>query len=167
LPIVIERLDFSHKKNELREKSNGYAHMLSAFAYRKFYDLIYSRVSREGVEIIEINPAFTSVIGAVKFKSGYGLSTHAAAAVTIARRGLFFKETIRTRSKSIEAAISGGNKTKSNQALIVPVRMRSKHLWSSWRVVAQKLRGLKQQLYLERIVSVSKGHSLRVPSVVP
>jgi IS605 OrfB family transposase len=61
LPIVIERLDFSHKKDELREKSKGYARMLSAFAYCKFYDLIYSRASREGVEIIEINPAFTSM----------------------------------------------------------------------------------------------------------
>jgi hypothetical protein len=124
--------------------------MLSTFAYRKFYDLIYSKASREGVEIIEINPAFTSVIGTVKFKSGYGLSTHAAAAVAIARRGLFFKETTRTRSKPIEAATSGGNKTKPNQALSVPARIRSKHLWSSWRVVARLLRSLRQQLYLER-----------------
>jgi IS605 OrfB family transposase len=151
LPIVIERLDFTQKKNELREKSNGYARMLSAFAYRKFYDLIYARASREGVEIIEVNPAFTSVIGTVKFKSGYGLSSHAAAAVAIARRGLFFKEATRTRAKPVEAANSGvDNKTKPNQALSVPVRIRHKHLWSSWRVIAHLLRGLKHQLYLER-----------------
>jgi hypothetical protein len=124
--------------------------MLSAFAYRKFYDLLYSRASREGVEIIEVNPAFTSIIGTVKFKSGYGLSTHAAAAVAIARRGLFFGEATCTRSKPLGDTTGSGNKTKSNKALSVPVRIRSKHLWSSWRVVVHLLRGLKQQLYLER-----------------
>jgi hypothetical protein len=76
--------------------------------------------------------------------------------VAIARRGLFFKETLCTRSKSMEAATSDGNKTKSNQALSVPIRMRSKHLWSSWLVVAQKLRSLKQQLYLERSKRVKR-----------
>lgn len=91
LSIVIERLDLTQKKNELREKSNTYVRMLSAFAYKKFHDLIHSRASRESVEIIEVNPAFTSVIGTVKFKLGYGLSTHAAAAVAIARRTLGFR----------------------------------------------------------------------------
>jgi len=39
---------------------------------------------REGVKVITVNPAFTSLIGRVKFGEGYGLSPHAAA-VAIAR----------------------------------------------------------------------------------
>jgi IS605 OrfB family transposase len=144
LPIVIEKLDFTQKKNELKEKSNRYARMLSAFAYRKFYELIHSRASRFGIEVIEVNPAFTSVIGLVKFKTGYGLSTHAAAAVAIARRALRFGEVTRTRSKRLNPAATG-NETKF--ALIVPVRIRFKHVWSQWRVVAQRLRALKTRLW--------------------
>ncbi len=84
-PLVVEELDFRKKKAALRERSPRYARMLSAFAYRKFFQLLFSRAAREGVEVIGVNPAFTSVIGEVKFASGYGLSSHCAAAVAIAR----------------------------------------------------------------------------------
>jgi hypothetical protein len=67
---------------------------------------------RLGAIGLDLNPAFTSVIGTVKSKSSYGLSTHTAAAVAIARRGLFFKETTRTRSKPIEAAKTRPSQTK-------------------------------------------------------
>jgi IS605 OrfB family transposase len=141
VPVVIERLDFTNKKNELREKSNRYARMLSAFAYQKFYELIHSRASRCGVEVTLVNPAFTSVIGTVKFKSGYGLSTHQAAALTIARRANGFGETLSTRGKPITAT-GTGSKT-ANNALLLPVRNRVKHVWSQWRVVSQRLRALR------------------------
>ena len=89
-PLVLEELDFRKKKAALREKSPRYARMLSAFAYRKFFQLLFPRAARDGVEVIGeggkpgVNPAFTSVIGEVKFASGYGLSSHCAAAVAIA-----------------------------------------------------------------------------------
>ena len=112
-PIVIEKLDFRGKKAGLREESPRYARMLSAFAYRQFHALLHSRAARNGVEVVEINPAYTSVIGEVKFASGYGLSGHAAAAVAIARRGLRFGERLRSRS-----------------AFPLPARNRGKHVWS-------------------------------------
>jgi IS605 OrfB family transposase len=141
VPVVIERLDFTHKKNELREKSNRYAHMLSSFAYKKFYELIHARASRCGVEVIEVNPAFTSVIGTVKFKSGYGLSTHQAAALAIGRRANGFGETLRSRAKPLDKVKVASNPT--NNALSLPVRNRAKHVWSDWRKVAQRLRPLR------------------------
>lgn len=143
VPVVIGRLDFTHKKNELREKSNRYARMLSSFAYKKFYELIHSRASREGVEVIEVNPAFTSVIGTIKFKSGYGLSTHQAAALTIARRANGFGETLRSRAKPLAFAKADGASNLTKNALPLPVRNRAKHVWSDWRKVAQRLRPLR------------------------
>ena len=61
-PIIIEKLDFRRKKAGLREESPRYARMLSAFAYRQFHALLHSRAARNGVEIIEVNPAYTSII---------------------------------------------------------------------------------------------------------
>ncbi len=125
-PLVVEELDFRKKKAALRERSPRYARMLSAFAYRKFFQLLFSRAARYGVEVIEVNPAFTSVIGEVKFASGYGLSSHGAAAVAIARRGLRFGERLRSRS-----------------AFPLPARNRGKPVWSDWRRVAQRLRAAR------------------------
>ena len=122
-PIAVEHLDFGKKKSALREKSPRYARMLSGFAYGKFHSLLRARAGREGVEIIGVNPAFTSVIGAVKFAPGYGLSSHCAAAVAIARRGLRFGERLRSRS-----------------AFPLPARNRGKHVWSDWRRLSQRLR---------------------------
>ncbi len=46
--------------------------------------------AKRGLECITINPAYSSQIGAVKYKEKYGLSTHHVAALVIARRGLGF-----------------------------------------------------------------------------
>lgn len=122
-PVVVERLDFREKQARLREVSDRQARMLSAFAYRQFHVLLRSRAGREGVEVLEVNPAYTSVIGLAKFGPGYGLSPHASAAVAIARRGLGFGERLRSRS-----------------ALPLPARNRGRHVWSDWGRVAQRLR---------------------------
>jgi hypothetical protein len=55
--------------------------MLSQFSYRKFDTMIQARCFLEGVELIPVNPAYTSTIGKVKFSYGYGLSTHMGAAM--------------------------------------------------------------------------------------
>lgn len=125
-PIVVERLDFQEKKARLRETSPRYARMLSHFAYSAFHALLRSRAEREGVEGIEVNPAYTSVIGKVKFMARYGLSPHAAAAVAIARRGLRF-----------------GERLRAGNARPLPARNRGRHVWSDWRRVLPAVRGRK------------------------
>jgi IS605 OrfB family transposase len=86
-PIVIEELDFS--RSVLRENSsNRQKRMLSSFVYSKFRHRAY----RHGVRVYKVNPAFTSVIGRVKFASRYGLTVHHAAALVIARRICRFSE---------------------------------------------------------------------------
>ena len=75
-PIVIEDLDFSQKKRLLKEnRSNQNARMLSSFVYSQFRAFLESRASKDGIRVYKVNPAFTSVIGRVKYASRYGLST--------------------------------------------------------------------------------------------
>ena len=116
IPIIVEELDFESKKQQLR--SRGMNRMLSQFSYSLFNTLITARCFREGVTLIHVNPAYTSVIGKVKFSYGYGLSTHMGAAMAIARRGLGFGERLRAKTKD---------------RLRLPVRNRQKHGWSDWR----------------------------------
>jgi IS605 OrfB family transposase len=89
IPIVIENLDLDKKKSGRSKKTNR---KVSMMGYSAFRQLLGSKAFSEGVEVIGINPAYTSVIGLVKFGPGYKLTPHEAAAVAIARRGLGFGE---------------------------------------------------------------------------
>ena len=96
-PIVIEKLDFRQKKAMLEGESRRYSRMLSSFSYGKVKAYFISRGYRQGVEVHQVNPAFSSVIGRVKFMERYGLSVHQAAALALARRLLGCSERILRR----------------------------------------------------------------------
>jgi IS605 OrfB family transposase len=91
-PIVVEELDFSKKKVRLREHSVHYRRMLSYFSYSLFFMMLIARALKEGVEIITTSPAYSSLIGKFKFMAMYGLSTHLAASLVLARRAFSFSE---------------------------------------------------------------------------
>lgn len=93
--------------------------MLSQFSYDLFGRLMKSKGFQAGIEVKEVNPAFTSLIGDVKFGHGYGLSTHQAAAMAIARRLQGFCERIRM-------------KTQVRSRLPENFRNRRRHVWSDW-----------------------------------
>jgi len=61
--IAIESLDFSKKKASMSEESKLYKEMLSNLSTGLFRTSLESRCRRFGVELIKVNPAFTSVIG--------------------------------------------------------------------------------------------------------
>ena len=122
-PIVIERLDFRQKKAVLEGESRKYSRMLSGFSYGKVKAIFLSRGYREGVEIDQVNPAFSSVVGRVKFMERYGLSVHQAAALVLARRLLGCSERIPRRWV---CPVGGGVQV----AFTVPVRKRVKHVWT-------------------------------------
>ena len=82
-PIVIERLDFRQKKAVLEGESHRYSRMLSSFSYGKIKAYFVSRSYRQGVEIHQVNPAYSSVLGRVKFMERYGLTVHQAAALVL------------------------------------------------------------------------------------
>ena len=132
-PIVIGRLDFRQKKAALEGESRKYSRMLSSFSYGKIKAYFISRGYREGVEVKQVNPAFSSVIGRVKFMERYWLSVHQAAALVLARRSLGFSERIPRRWV---CPIGNGVQV----AFTVPVRKRVKHVWTYWGAVSGQLR---------------------------
>ncbi len=132
-PIVIEKLDFRQKKAALEAESRNYSRMLSSFSYGKIKAYFLSRGYREGVDIHQVNPAFSSVIGRVKFMERYGLSVHQAAALVLARRLLGCSERIPRRR-----VCPVGNGVQV--AFTVPVRKRVKHVWTYWGAISGQLR---------------------------
>ena len=132
-PLVIERLDFRQKKAVLEGESRKYARMLSSFSYGKVKAYFLSRGYREGVEIVAVNPAYSSVVGRVKFMERYGLTVHQAAALVLARRYLGYSERIPRRWV---CPIGNGVQV----AFTVPVRKRVKHVWTYWGAIAGQLR---------------------------
>ena len=132
-PIVIEKLDFRQKKAVLEGESRKYSRMLSSFSYGKVKAYFLSRGYREGVEVDQVNPAFSSVIGRVKFMERYGLSVHQAAALVLARRLLGGSERIPRRR-----VLPVGNGV--HVAFTVPARKRVKHVWTYWGGVLGQLR---------------------------
>ena len=128
-PIVIEKLDFRQKKAALEGRSRKYSRMLSSFSYGKVKAYFLSRGHRQGVEVHQVNPAYSSVIGRVKFMERYGLSVHQAAALVLARRLLGCSERIPRRQV---APVGNG----AHVAFTVPARKRVKHVWTHWGAVS-------------------------------
>ena len=122
-PIVIESLDFSKKKASMSEASKLYNSMLSNLATGMFRDALVSRCNRYGVGLIKVNPAFTSVIGMIKFMERYGLNSGTAAATTIARRAMGMSE-------------------RPPTCLVRP-EDRAKHPWTTWNRVSRYLKSNK------------------------
>ena len=132
-PLVVEKLDFREKKAALEGESRKYSRMLSGFSYGKIKAYFLSRGYREGIEIIEVNPAYSSVVGRVKFMERYGLTVHQAAALALARRLLGCSERIPSRWV---CPVGSGVQV----AFTVPVRKRVKHVWTYWGAIAGQLR---------------------------
>jgi IS605 OrfB family transposase len=133
-PMVVETLNFAKKKAELEATDARYARMLSSFACNKVISSIKAAAFRAGVEVIEVNPAYTSVIGAVNFGQRKGISVHMGAALAIARRGLGLSEKPPKRG-AIVPTCNGGHVT-----FCVPARNRSKHVWSHWGKIRATLK---------------------------
>ena len=123
-PIVIEKLDFSSKKTRLREHSKRYAKSLSQFAYSKFSDLVHSKARLSAIQVVEINPAYSSLIGMIKFMGLYGLNSGTSAALVLARRSFRFSERL---PRCLDAALQ-------------PVDCNA-HVWRYWAATSKLLKG--------------------------
>ena len=91
-PLILEDLKFKPKKS----KDRRFNRMRHNFLHSQMVEAIESRAARQGVEVRKINPAFTSVIGELKYQEQYGgLNSHTAAALVIARKGQGLQEVVR------------------------------------------------------------------------
>jgi len=92
--IVVESLsikDRGRRGDFSGRKSRRIRHY---FGYRSLLEKVKLLAKREGIEVIEVNPAYTSVIGMLKYAPQYMVSKDIAAAYVIARRGLGLRERI-------------------------------------------------------------------------
>lgn len=86
--LVLEDLKIKPAIN----RSPKYNRRTIPFAYRQIVNAISRRALREGITIKNVNPAYTSWIGGLKYAQMYGVSRHVAAAYIIVRRGLRLPE---------------------------------------------------------------------------
>ncbi|MEN8221416.1 MAG: IS200/IS605 family accessory protein TnpB-related protein [Pseudomonadota bacterium] len=162
-PVVIEDLYFSQKRSILRENgSSRYARMLSSFVYSKFRSFLESRAYRHGVRLYKVNPAFTSVIGRVKYASRYGMTVHHAAALVIARRLCRFSE--RAPSGCQDEVLIPNNKG-GHVTFPLPVRNRGKHVWSFWRRVSRKIKSVVYVTQVRAAVLTDRSSQTQGPLV--
>jgi IS605 OrfB family transposase len=133
-PIVIEKLNFQKKKSELEQAEPRQARMLSSFACNKIASGLKASAFRAGVEVMEMNPAYTSVIGVVNHARRQGISVHQGAALVIARRGLGLSE-----RPAVSVAVVP-TRRGDYVTFELPARNRSKHGWSFWSNVRTRLK---------------------------
>ena len=108
-PVVIEDLDFQGKKKQLATMSPAQARMLSSLAYAQYTQLTVSKCQRMGLELLVVDPAYTSVAGRIKYAVPFGRSVHLAAAGVIARRGQGLAEKP-PKAKSVRIPANGAIK---------------------------------------------------------
>ncbi len=128
-PITVEKLDFSAKKASMKSQGVGYSRMLSNFAYSQFLSMLDQRALRWGIEVVRVNPAYSSLIGLTKFLKLYGLSSDTAAALVLARRALHKSE-----------------RPPARYARFLPVD-RHRHAWSYWRMLSKKLSSFRRHSF--------------------
>ncbi len=85
------------------------ARMLSGLLYAKYRQPLEAKCFRADVELIKIDPACTSTIGAVRYASRRGWRVHAAAAGVIARRGQKLTERLPRAGTVIGVPVRGGH----------------------------------------------------------
>ena len=140
--FAIEDLDFRGKKAGLREYGAAHARGLSEFANAAFQAMVASRCEREGVRLEKVDPAFTRVIGRMKYARWRSMTVHHAAALAIGRAAMGFGE----RQVSMDGA-----------GLDAPGRMRPRIDRRRWRGV----RKLAREAKVVRTARLGKGISAK------
>lgn len=92
--IVVEKLDIKDKGKRGDFSGRKSRRIRHYFGYRSLLEKVKLLAKREGVEVVEVNAAYTSVIGMLKYAPQLMMSKDVAAAYVIARIGLGLKERI-------------------------------------------------------------------------
>jgi IS605 OrfB family transposase len=118
-PIVLEKLKFG-RNNKVHTKK--FRRMSHNFIYRRLIEAVKSRASKMGVEVLEVPPAYTSIVGRLKYQKMYSLSVHNAAALVIGRMGFV------PRSEKVVVDVSGSEVTPKLEARGVAITLKKKSL---------------------------------------
>ena len=94
--VSIEDLDFKTKKSKTETKQNKkYNEMIHSLAYRQFGDIVESVTYKNKVNLIKVNPAWTSWLAKEKYCGAMKLNVHVGASYVIARQGQGYKDTFK------------------------------------------------------------------------
>jgi Putative transposase DNA-binding domain. len=74
---------------------------LQKWIYKRLLNKIEITARRNGIEIRKVNPAYTSLIGKLKYAPQFNIDKDIAAAFVIARRGLGYKEKLPKNYKEL------------------------------------------------------------------
>ena len=118
--IVVEDLDLTKLKTKMNSDKkdqkilNKYIH---SFPYSRYENIVDNLKIKYHLDIIKVNPAFTSIIGALKYANYKKLNMHISASYVIGRRALGFSDypTINQYKKLINKQPL--NKYKSNWSM--------------------------------------------------
>ena len=98
-PIALEALDFGQRL-ERGKGAKTLSRLASQFNHGQVISAIERRAQKEETGTVKVKPAFTSVIGSVKYQKQLGLSVHESAALTIGRRALGYRERVHRSSRT-------------------------------------------------------------------
>ncbi|WP_241558933.1 IS200/IS605 family accessory protein TnpB-related protein [Oceanobacillus halophilus] len=166
--IVLEDITL-RQDHDTNKKFNRLTH---SFAKNKLQKTIKSRGLRNGFQIKEVNPAYTSVIGRFKYSKRYGMSVHEAASFVIARRGLGLDEKIPkellqqirklvkphlikilgSMEESEKASKYGKQRRKRLGFYLISIdEFKQNHHWKLWNVVHKTLKYKNWELQLKEV----------------
>jgi IS605 OrfB family transposase len=86
--LVLEKLDIK----QTHDTNARYNRQTVNFTYRRLHDGLVREALRAGLQVKLVNPAYSSVMGRLKYAGPYGISDHQAAAYVLARRGIRLRE---------------------------------------------------------------------------
>lgn len=158
MPVVIEDLDFKKKKKQLGKMTAAQARALSGLAYAQYQQLMASKCFRFGVELLKVNPAYTSVAGRLKYAVPYGRSVHLAAAGVIARRGQGLTEKPPS-AESVRIPVRG-----ATQRFPLPARKEGVNDAGAWKAIGRDLKVFLRKDYLATRNARTAGAKGRIAS---
>ena len=104
-------------------------------AYSQWNEALDNACQKHGIYHKKVEPAYSSLVGLMKFMSMYGMNSASAAAFVIARRGRRFSERIPLQHHLLPS--------KSAYAKVTKV----KHVWSHWSKVSKNVKGIPRHKY--------------------
>jgi IS605 OrfB family transposase len=100
--LVIEDLSFNQSFSYNKKRNRK----LNQFK-TSMRPLLERKCARHGIAVRKVHPAYTTIIGALKYSGSFNLSDHILASYVIARRGLGFAEPLPAHYKRLLAQVKG------------------------------------------------------------
>ncbi|MEQ2525096.1 IS200/IS605 family accessory protein TnpB-related protein [Bacillaceae bacterium CLA-AA-H227] len=129
-PIALEKLNTTQSKGSHPYGNRKANKAMSQFAYNKMISAIKNRAEKMGVAVFDVNSAYTSQIGKIKYMKRLGISIHQAASYVIARRAMGFKETLPPVLHSL-----------------LPEKIAGLHHWAQWKWVSSCLSDVRKHAF--------------------